>query len=470
MQQENRLAKMRKKKIIIGFFIFLALMWLCTIISKSIYASKLPVVTTAQTEQKYVEHRVEVEGIVIAGDKSPITALDGLRVDNLMVQVGDRVAEGDVLFSIDMEDLTQIMEEKQTQISKLQVQINTILSNEELAKQKKALEEQRAREDYDELARYKDTLVGRAAEEVRQAEDDIEETADERRLAQENAAAGSGEEKTEEELKQEEEQREAEDKQMKDALQAAAYAEADAKWERDNAVKEAGRKVEDILLPESEDSILSVYQLELADLQEELSQYQAVKDAEGQITARQGGLITDLYISVGDRIPTSAVMLIADEEVPCQFKTVLDQEQKKYVGLDDEVSLKLDGGSREMELSVDYLSESETMPGSYEIYINLPEGKGTPGVSGTMSHTETGEKYTCCISPQAIHKEDSRSYVYVVKEREGILGMEYYVEEVTVRILDENESWAAIEGALDGESQIIISTTKEVHNGDIVRY
>lgn len=465
MQQENRVAEIRKKKIIIGFLIFLGLMWLCTVISKSIYASKLPVVTTAQTEQKYVEHRVSVEGIVIAGDKSPITALGGLRVANLPVQVGDRVEEGDVLFSIDMEDLEEIMEEKQTQISKLQVQIDTILSNEELAKQKKALEEERAREDYDELAKYKDTLVGRAAEEVRQAEDEIEETADERRQEQEK-----GVERSEEEAEQEEENRKAEDKALKDALQAAAYAEADAKWERDNAVKEAGRKVEDILLPENEDATLSVYQLELAGLQAELEQYQAVKTADGKIAAQKGGLITDIYISVGDRIPASAVMLIADEEVPCQFKAVLDKEQKKYVGLEDEVSLKLDGGSKEMEVSVDYLSESETMPGSYEIYINLPEGKGTPGLSGTMTHTESGEKYSRCISPEAIHKEDSRSYVYVVKEREGILGMEYYVEEVNVKILDENESWAAIEGALEDESQIIVSATGEVHNGDIVRY
>lgn len=465
MKEENRMGQIGKKKLIIGFLVFLGLMWLCTVISKSIYASKLPVVTTAQTEKKYVEHRVSAEGIVIAGDKSPITALSGLRVDSLSVQVGDRVEEGDVLFSIDMEDLEEIIEEKQTQISKLQIQINTILSNEELARQKKALEEERAREDYDELARYKDTLVGRAAEEVRQAEDEIEETAEERRQEQE-----MGVERSEEEAEQEEENRKAEDKALKDALQAAAYAEADAKWERDNAVKEAERKVEDILLPENEDATLSVYQLELADLQEELAQYQAVQTADGRISAQQGGLITDIYISVGDRIPTSAVMLIAEEEVPCQFKAVLDKEQKKYVGLEDEVSLKLDGGSGEMDVCVDYLSESETMPGSYEVYINLPEGKGTPGLSGTMTRTESGEKYACCISPQAVHKEDSRSYVYVVREREGILGMEYYVEEVSVKILDENESWAAIEGALDEESRIIVSATKEVHNGDIVRY
>lgn len=428
-----------KKKILLGFFVFLCLMWLCAIISKSIYASRLPIVNVDSAEQKYVEHKVEVEGIVVAGDKNPVTALSGIRVNKLMVQVGDRVEEGDVLFTVDMDDLDEIMAKKQTEISRLQLQINTILENEELARQKKALEEERAREDYDALSRYNNTLVGRAAEEVNQAENHIE-----------NQDGGT-------------------DEELKDALLSAAYAEADAKWARDNAIKEAERNVQDILFPENEDATLSSYQLELSDMQKDLARYQAIKNADGLITAPRDGLITDIYIDAGSRIPESAAMLFADDSVPCQFKAVLDREQKSYVGLNDTVSLKLDG-SRETEVTVDYLAESETMPGSYEIYINLPEGMGMPGLSGTMSHTEQGEKYSCCISPLALHKEDTRSYVYVVKEREGILGVEYYVEEISVKVLDENESWAAVEGALDKDSRIIISSTKEVHNGDIVRF
>ena len=38
-----------------------------------------------------------------------------------------------------------------------------------------------------------------------------------------------------------------------------------------------------------------------------------------------------------------------------------------------------------------------------------------------------------------------------------------------VRVLDENESWVAVEGALDGDSMIISSSTIEVKNGDVVR-
>lgn len=428
-----------RKKIVAGFCVFLGFMWLCTVISKSIYASKLPIVSTEKIQQKYVEHIVEADGIVIAGEKSPVTALSGLRVEGLAVQVGDQVEEGDVLFTIDMDDLAEIMDEKQTAISKLQTQINTILENEEVARQKKELEEQRAREDYDALARREDTLVGRGAEEVNQAQKDLEEQ-------------GGGD-----------------DEALKDALQQAAYAEADAKWQRETAMKEAGRKVEDIIAPENADSTLEVSRLELSDLQEELSSFQEIKDAEGQIRADKSGMVTDIYISTGGRTSDSAVMLLADDSVPCQFKTVLTQEQKKYVGLNDSVTLKLDGSSREKEAVVDYLSESSTMPGSYEVYINLPEGTGVPGLSGTMSHAEPGEKHSCCVTPPAVYKEGTRSYVYVVKERDGILGKEYYAEQVNVRVLDENENLVAVEGALDSDSLIISSATNAVKNGDVIR-
>lgn len=463
MQDEKRLGEVRKKRILAGFFAFLAFMWLCTIISKSIYASRLPVVTTEQIEQKFVEHTVEVEGIVVAGDKNPITALSGLRVDKLLVQAGDKIEEGDVLFTVDMDDLAAVMEEKQAQIAKMQVEINTIKENKELAEQKKLLEEERAREDYDALARHEDTLVGRAAEEVDKAERELA-------AADRSPEVIEGEENGEEIYEPKAELTQEEREQLERALQAAAYAEADAKWQRENTMKDAERRVEDILFPEGEDSTLTTYQLELAKLREDLLQYQELKDTEGQITAEKSGLITDIYIDAGSRIPDSAVMLLANDEVPCQFKTMIDKKQKSYVGLNDKVELKLDGSSRQKEVFVDYLLESASTPGGYDIYINLPEGVGTPGLSGVMTHTESGEKYSCCISPAAIHTENSRNFVYVVKEREGILGMEYYVEEINIKVVDENESWAAVEGALDSESEIVVSSTVEVRKGDIVRY
>ena len=147
----------RIKKIIIAFAFFLILMLVCTVVSKSIYAYQLPMVSTVMPEEKYVEHLVEAEGIVAAGGERAVNYFPGLRVDAILVHVGDRVEEGDVLFQIDLEDLKEFIEQKQDEIGKIELQINAILENQALEQQKKDLELARAREDYDTTARLEDT-------------------------------------------------------------------------------------------------------------------------------------------------------------------------------------------------------------------------------------------------------------------------------------------------------------------------
>lgn len=458
----------RRKRIVAGLAVFMAFMWLCTLVSKSIYASKLPMVSTTRTDSKYIEHIVETEGIVEAGAKLPVTALSGLRVEELAVQAGDNVEEGDLLFTVDLEDLKQIMEEQELAAAKTQLQIDAIVHNKELAQNQKALEEARAREDYDALARYQDTLVGRAAEGVAQAEEALEELQEENRKHEGDWQKENGESKTEEEMEAERQAREQEEERLKQELQAAAYAEADAKWNRDNTIKNAGRKVEDILQEDNADAALSVYRTELAAIQEKIDAYQAVLEQEGKITSPIGGMVTDVYVQTGGRVPDTVSFLLADDGVPCQFRASLTREQKSYVNLKDDVKLELDG-RRKIDAKVDYLEENENMPGSYTALLRLPEETGMPGLSGKMTCSKVGEKYPCCVSLLALHSENDRNFVYVVNEREGILGTEYYVEEITVSVADKNDKLAAIEGAVTEESRIINSSTKEIKKGDVVR-
>lgn len=458
----------RRKRIVAGLAVFMAFMWLCTLVSKSIYASKLPMVSTTRTDSKYIEHIVEAEGIVEAGAKLPVTALSGLRVEELAVQTGDKVEEGDMLFTVDLEDLKQIMEEQELAAAKTQLQIDAIVHNKELAQNRKALEEERAREDYDALARYQDTLVGRAAEGVAQAEEALEELQEENRKHEGDWQKENGESKTEEEMEAERQAREQEEERLKQELQAAAYAEADAKWNRDNTIKNAGRKVEDILQEDNADAALSVYRTELAATQEKINAYQAVLEQEGKITSPIGGVVTDVYVQTGGRVPDTASFLLADDGVPCQFRASLTREEKSYVNLNDDVKLELDG-HKKMDAKVDYLEENENMPGSYTALLRLPEETGMPGLSGKMTCSKVGEKYPCCVSLLALHSENDRNFVYVVSEREGILGTEYYVEEITVSVVDKNDKLAAIEGAVTEESRIIESSTKEIKKGDVVR-
>lgn len=449
----------RKKRIAAGLVFFLGFMWVCTLVSKSIYASRLPMVTTTRIDAKYIEHVVEMEGIVEAGAKLPVVVLEGLRVEELAVHTGDKVEEGDLLFTVDLEDIREKIAEQETACQKVQLQIDAILHNKELANAQKALEEARAREDYDALARYQDTLVGRAAEDVAQAEEDLEE------LQEENREHESDDKPDTEE---EQEARRQEEERLKQQLQAAAYAEADAKWNRETTMKDAGRKVEDILLEEDVDATLSVYRTEVNSIREKIAQYQAIIDQEGKITADMSGMVTDVYVEVGGRVPDTASLLLADDEVACQFRTTLTKEQKSYVNLNDDAKLELDG-KKAINVRIDYLAENENAPGTFTALVQLPEDTGMPGLSGVLKCAKSGEKHPCCVSLLALHAQNDRYFVYVVNEREGILGQEYYVEEINVSVIDKNDQWAAVEGGLTSDSRIIASSTKEVAKGEVVR-
>lgn len=458
----------RMKRIGAGLIVFMVFMWLCTLISKSIYASKLPLVSTCGIDARYIEHVVEAEGIVEAGSKLPVTVLGGLRVVEVFVQTGDRVEEGALLFTVDLEDMKEIMAEQELASRKIRLQIDTILHNRELAEEKKALEEVRAREDYDALARYQDTLVGRAAENVVQAEEALDELQAENREHEDDWEKEDGERKTEEEIEAERKAREEEEERLKQEVQAAAYAEADARWNRDNIMKDAGRKVEDTVSEEDEDATLAVYYAEVESIQEKLAAYQEILDGEGKIAAPMGGMVTDVYVQAGGRVPDTASFLMADDEVPCQFRVPLTKEDKTYVNLGDDVKLKL-GDRKEINAAIDYLTENENAPGSFTAVLRLPEETGTPGQSGTIICAKSGEKRPCCIPLLALHEEQNKSYVYVVGEREGILGMEYYVEEINVTVVDKNDKFAAIEGAVTEESRIIQSADREMKRGDVIR-
>lgn len=442
---------MVKKKAILGFILFLAGMWVCTLISKSVYTSRLPVVSTSSPESKYIEHRVEAEGIVIEGGKQAVTSLSGLRVETVAVGIGDKIEEGDILFQVDIEDLKRLIGEKQDKISALQEEINALLENKALAQEKKEIEEARAREDYDTTSRLENTDVGRAQDRYVRAQQALDDFLND---------PGP----------MDEESRRQQEQALRDAVQEAAYGEADAKRDRDQAIKAAEREVEDILFPEGSDSALSVSQMNLAALKEELEPFTRILNEEGIIKSNIAGTVTDIFVSAGGRVPDGAAVLLTDDTLPCQFKVFLDKEQKKYIGVGDSVFVKLDGGSS-LETTVDYFMEGQTIPGSFEVTIELPQNMGIPGLSGKIIYSKQGEKFECCISPEAVYKTDTRSYVYVLKSREGILGEEYYVEEVTVKVIDQNDTWVAIEsGALDKESKIITSADQEIHKGDVVRW
>ncbi|EOS36779.1 hypothetical protein C804_00252 [Lachnospiraceae bacterium A4] len=168
--EEKLLLRRRMEKWMKIFLIFLAFVWLCTIISKSIYVSGLPMVKTDTASKKYVEHIVNTDGIVTAGGEIAVNTQAGLRVDKIYVHEGDAVQAGDVLFTIDTSDLTELISAKETELSKLECNLSDWQVNAVIDAQKKEVAILWAKEDYETADKETAVAKARAKEALDKAE------------------------------------------------------------------------------------------------------------------------------------------------------------------------------------------------------------------------------------------------------------------------------------------------------------
>lgn len=643
----------KKKKIVAaaaGLFVFLAV---CTLISKSVYAYRLPQVTTAAASKKSIGKKIELSGTVMQTKDHAVSVLPGVKIETVEVAKGQKVQEGDLLFTVSMEDLEEQILEKRLSIQKLQVQIRTLLENNELLNRKKVTETNRALEDYVGAVSENDALIGRARQKEEQAKQDLskhlaeepqltkdsdrererdeyarwkeegmrleervsvlqkqlrqaQEEADrlqkeydeaikaqgtqgayfsEETLREDGAAPAESEDavmtepypesiappesegiapaesesvmetepepegiapaesesvmETEpestappesestapsepestappepgtdtdlEELKKRldaaKARRDEIERQLKQAQEAllkhqaegrtepdfsaedaerkswesqkttlernvesAGWEEEDAVLQKQKALKEAQRKVDDAASPENAQDTLALYQLELDYEQTVLSRYEQLQKAGGKVTAKEDGVLTGVGVSAGADTPDGAAMTYASLEENLKFWMNCPKEQKKYISPGTQGRLLADGIDETLEIG--YMEQRED--GSWDAEITLPQNSASMGQGGIFTVDYQSESYSQCVPAEAVYTENGRSYVYVVRRQQGILGEELAAEKRYVTVEETGDRYAALaEGSLKEGEEVVVSTTKALKDGEVIRY
>lgn len=623
----------KKKKIAAaGLFVFLAV---CTLISKSVYAYRLPQVTTAAASKKSIGKKIELSGTVMQTKDHAVSVLPGVKIETVEVTKGQKVQEGDLLFTVSMEDLEEQILEKRLSIQKLQVQIRTLLENNELLNRKKVTETNRALEDYVGAVSENDALIGRARQKEEQAKQDLskhleeepqltkdsdrererdeyarwkeegmrleervsalqkqlgqaQEEADrlqkeydeaikaqgtqgayfsEETLREDGAAPAESEDavmtepypesiappepegiapaesesvmETEpestappesestapsepestappepgtdtdlEELKKRldaaKARRDEIERQLKQAQEAllkhqaegrtepdfsaedaerkswesqkttlernvesAGWEEEDAVLQKQKALKEAQRKVDDAASPENAQDTLALYQLELDYEQTVLRRYEQLQKAGGKVTAKEDGVITGVGVSAGADTPDGAAMTYASLEENLKFWMNCPKEQKKYISPGTQGRLLADGIDETLEIR--YMEQRED--GSWDAEITLPQNSASMGQGGIFTVDYQSESYSQCVPAEAVYTENGRSYVYVVRRQQGILGEELAAEKRYVTVEETGDRYAALaEGSLKEGEEVVVSTTKALKDGEVIRY
>lgn len=249
--------------------------------------------------------------------------------------------------------------------------------------------------------------------------------------------------------------------------ESADWAYQDAQRQKEKELQEAQRKVDDSVAPRNIQDALALEQLELSYLKEVLREYQNLESLEGKVTAPQNGIVTAVNVMAGNDAPDGAAVVYANREDNLEFRMTLTEEEQKYINQGTQGNLKI--GSRQENYEVAYMEQQSD--GRYMAVIPLPEGVGNIGANGIFNVFWQSEAYPCCVLIDAVHEENQRKYIYVVRRQQGILGEELTAEKRFVTVCEEGDSVVALDNFdLAEDEEVILSSTKELTDGAVVRY
>lgn len=263
------------------------------------------------------------------------------------------------------------------------------------------------------------------------------------------------------------------DEQLKtlyDDYKAKEEAYNEAVKQRQSTIQSANRTLEDAKAPENVDTATALTANDdLEEKQLAVDELQKVMDVNGKITAPSDGLITKVNVTTGETTTEDTAIRISDQSAGYKFTATLDKASAKYLSKDDKVTLDLGNGTTVEGLMVQSIDVSAEDKNSYELTVSIPAKVKKLGSIATLKVEKASKKYDTCVPLGALHSDGDKYYVYVINEKDTILGTETAVDKVQVDILDKNNEQAAIEGSFSWGQKFVLTSSKTLRNGDRVR-
>lgn len=496
-----------KKIALVSFAAFLAFMAVCTVAAKGIYASGLPRVSTAKPYSGSLTHVITVNGTVMQGQEYGVYVESGLRVDTVAVGSGDAFQAGQELFRVETGDLAQMIRQRRLETAKLEVQMAAAVKDADDSRQTRKREADRAREDHDRKALLADEQIlvcqqaydaaqkalalydrylaesGQETDKGESGDNPPDGAGDVSGNAQEIAAEiggsqvppdGSLHELSSSGMNPEQNYTRQEKRlQLEQDVVKAAQALEEAIRQKEDSLRDAARLIEDAdAALDAVEAEVNMLALDITYQKEELQKLEALLEADGWVHAESSGQVTRCSLEVGERTQDGACIVYAMDGGERILSAAFSESQSRYIAMGTRFEMKVtmpDGSRATGEALVDYLEKGQD--GTVQARFSFDLQEMALGQAAELIYRVQTESYSTCISRNCVYKEGENSYyVYVAEEREGILGTEWKVRRVGVRILDENDTAAAVQSAeITGDTRIVSATDKLLKDGDTVR-
>lgn len=261
------------------------------------------------------------------------------------------------------------------------------------------------------------------------------------------------------------------ERQLLAAVQTAGDAYEDAVLAANEAAVTAGRAVAAAGISDASDSTLAVGEITVEQMELQLEKLERLLEADGRICAPSDGLITEIAVNIGERTADIPAVRMADLTKGYRFTAELTKEQETYIGAGDEVTLTDSRRNQLEQLAVESVAADGENEGIYEISVPLPDDTLELGAAAVLDYSSPSQTYAICVPLAALHLDErNQPYVLTYDEQDSVLGRELRARKVSVNILDQNESYAALaDGSISGQDEVIVSADKAVDDGSRIR-
>ena len=254
---------------------------------------------------------------------------------------------------------------------------------------------------------------------------------------------------------------------LKAALEKAEEARDQAESSLSGTKRTYGQAVETASLPGGTNHSAQIGQITYDQQAGNLKKLEALLEGQGQVTAPVKGVITGVSVRTGQMTTDTTALLLADSARGWNLSAEVTQDQSKYIGTGDKVTVRLESSGKEYkDLAVTAFFPKEE---GGSLTVALPAADIPLGARLSLSCTRRSQAYQTCVPLSALHMDaQNRAYVLVPETVNTVLGREIRAAKISVKVLDKNETTAAVEGPLTGK-EVIVSADRAVDSGSRVR-
>lgn len=347
---------MKQRMIKAGVLLF-GLMVLFTVISRAAYNMSIAEVSAEKPEPQTFTPDVSAQGVVTGSQEIAVSTAESVRVKTVHVMAGQAVEAGEVLYELDLQDLTEKMREKQLELQSLDLQIRGAAESEAAAEQSRQLSRSQAQEDYNRTAARENEAVDAALNELRQAQEQYqnvtagqagigepasdqadpgqagigESAPDQVNSSQTGGGATTSDERNpgQPELDQGSSWQAAD--QLRAAVQEKQAAYDQAVRNREDSLYNAQKSVDSANLEAAKSYSVEQSQILRGQKEEEIAKLQALLDVQGRVAAPVKGMVTEVSVKAGSASGSGGDILLSDISGGASLTVTFPEELREYV-------------------------------------------------------------------------------------------------------------------------------------------